>query len=398
MKKTLLFCAALALFSSHTAFGQRKEALSGYEFKTLADLKTTSVKDQGGVGSCWSFSTISFLESELLRKGKGTFDLSELFIVKNAYLEKGIRYVQFHGKNAFREGGQAHDVIAMIKKYGIVPEEVYRGLNYGGDVHNHGELVDALQGIVEGVNKNGNGHLTPVWTKALNAYIETYLGETPDKFTYQGKEYTPKTFTESLGLNLNDYVEITSFQAYPYYETVSLPLTDNWLHDSYYNVPLDELMDIMRHSLKKGYTICWDGDVSQTGFNFSDGIAILPSKEGEEVVNPEKYNWSALTAKEQKEKKNSYVEPIPERKVTEEWRQERFDRRSTNDDHLMHITGLLQDQYGTYYYKTKNSWAADGNKHGGYLNMSDAYCRMQTVAIMVHKDAIPTEICKKLGL
>ena len=398
MRKTLLFFIVLALFSGNTAFSQRKQPLSGYEFKTIADLKATSVKDQGGVGACWSYATLSFLESELLRKGKGTYDLAEMFIAKNAYLEKGIRYVQFHGATSFREGGQAHDAIAMIKKHGIVPEEIYRGMNYGGKTHNHAEMMDALQGIVNGINKNSSGHLTPVWIKGYNAFIEAYLGENPDTFTYQGKEYTPKSFAESLDLDMNDYVEITSFKAYPYYETVVLPMPDNWLHGQYYNVPLDEMMEIMRNSLQKGYTVCWDGDVSQTGFNFADGIAILPPMKGEEVVNGEKYNWNALSEDEQEDKKDAYLEPISERNVTEEWRQARLDRRSTNDDHLMHITGLFQDQYGTYYYKTKNSWAEDSNKFGGYLKMSESYCRMQTVAILVHKDAIPKEIRKKLGL
>lgn len=398
MTKNILLLTLFVFITSTSLWAQDKGPRSGYKFQTVADLKTTPVKDQQSVGTCWDYATISFLESELLRIGKPEYNLAEIFVAKNAYYEKGVRYIQFHGNNNFSEGGQAHDVIAMIKKYGIVPEEAYIGLNYGRDFHIHAELVAALKGILEGVNANPNKRITPTWTEGFRAYIESYLGAAPEKFTYQGKEYTPKSFAESLGLNLDDYVEITSYEAFPFHEEIELPIPDNWMHGRYYNVPLDELMEIMRYALENGYTVCWDGDVSHNGFSHGSGLAILPTDNPEEMINSEISKWTTLSDKERKSRLNSFEAPVPEMKVDDAKRQATFNSRQTTDDHLMHITGLLKDQNGTYYYKTKNSWAEDSNTFGGYLYMSEPYCRLQTVAIMVHKNAIPKAIRKKLGL
>ena len=395
MRHTILFLALLLMAG---IAGAQDGPRSGYKFTTVADVPTTSVKDQQSVGTCWDYATLSFLESELLRMGKPEHDLAEIFVARNAYYEKGVRYVQFHGRNNFSEGGQAHDVIAMIRKYGIVPEEAYIGLNYGHDFHLHAELVAALKGILDGVNANPNKQITPTWTRGFRAYIDSYLGAAPDTFTYQGREYTPHTFAASLGLDLDDYVEITSYEAFPFYRQVELPIPDNWTHDRYYNVPLDDLVAIMRHALENGHTVCWDGDVSHNGFRHDCGLAILPTDNHEEMINSEISKWTALSADEQRDRLNSFTEPVPEMKIDDARRQAAFDSRLTTDDHLMHLTGLLKDQNGTYYYKTKNSWAADSNPFGGYLYMSEPYVRLQTVAIMVHKDAIPKAIRKKLGL
>ncbi len=383
---------------STTVFAQKGGPRSGYNFTTVVDLKTTPVKNQQSVGTCWDYATLSFLESELLRKGKPVYDLAELYVAKNAYFEKGLRYVQFHGKTNFSEGGQAHDVIDMIKKYGIVPEEVYTGLQYGRDFHIHAEMVAALQGILDAVNKNPNRQITPVWTKGFMRYIEAYLGDTPETFTYEGKEYTPQSFAASLDLNLNDYVELTSFQMYPFYEEVELTIPDNWMHARYYNLPIDELMEVMNNALKNGYSVCWDGDVSHNGFSHPNGLAILPTNNPEEMINAEIDKWTTLSARDQERKMQSFESPVPEMRVDDNKRQFTFNNRQTTDDHLMHITGMLKDQNGTIYYKTKNSWGEDRNPFGGYLYMSEPFCRLQTVAIMVHKDAIPKAIRKKLGL
>ena len=398
MIRHTILLAAFALLGAPLAWAQNEGPRSGYRFTTVADVKTTSVKDQQSVGTCWDYATLSFLESELLRLGKPEHDLAEIFVAKNAYYEKGVRYVQFHGNNNFSEGGQAHDVIAMIRKYGIVPEEAYAGLNYGRDFHLHAELVAALKGVLAGVNANPNKQITPTWTRGFRTYIESYLGAAPETFTYRGKEYTPRSFAESLGLDLDDYVEITSYEAFPFYEQIELPIPDNWMHERYYNVPLDELMAIMRHALENGHTVCWDGDVSHNGFSHGNGLAILPTDNPDEMINSEISKWTDLSADERRDRLNSFVAPVPEMKVDDARRQAAFDSRLTTDDHLMHITGLLRDQNGTYYYKTKNSWAADSNPFGGYLYMSEPYCRLQTVAIMVHKDAIPAAIREKLGL
>lgn len=398
MIRHIILLSALAMLTGATAWAQDKGPRSGYQFTTVADVKTTPVKDQQSVGTCWDYATISFLESELLRMGKPEYDLAELFVAKNAYYEKGVRYIQFQGNNNFSEGGQAHDVIALIRKYGIVPEEAYTGLNYGRNFHLHAELVAALKGILNGINANPNKQITPTWTAGFQAYIESYLGAAPATFTYQGKEYTPETFVESLELNLDDYVEITSYKAFPFYQQIELPIPDNWMHARYYNVPIDELIAIMHHALENGHSVCWDGDVSHNGFNHGNGLAILPTDNPEEMINSEISKWTTLSANERRDRLNSFISPVPEMKVDDARRQATFDSRQTTDDHLMHITGLLRDQNGTYYYKTKNSWAEDSNPFGGYLYMSEPYCRLQTVAIMVHKDAIPKAIRKKLGL
>ena len=363
---------------STAAFAQKSGPRSGYNFTTIVDLKTTPVKNQQSVGTCWDYATLSFLETELLRKGKPVYDLAELYVAKNAYFEKGLRYVQFHGKTNFSEGGQAHDVIDMIKKYGIVPEEAYTGLQYGRDFHIHAEMVAALQGILDAVNKNPNRQITPVWTKGFMRYIEAYLGDSPETFTYEGKEYTPQSFAASLDLNLNDYVELTSYQMYPFYEEVELTIPDNWMHARYYNLPIDEL--------------------SHNGFSHPNGLAILPTNNPEEMINAEIDKWTTLSARDRERKMQSFESPVPEMRVDDNKRQFTFNNRQTTDDHLMHITGMLKDQNGTIYYKTKNSWGEDRNPFGGYLYMSEPFCRLQTVAIMVHKDAIPKAIRKKLGL
>lgn len=377
---------------------QNKAPRSGYEFTTVSEVKTTPVKDQQSVGTCWDYATISLLETELLRMGKAEYDLSELFAAKHTYLEKGIRYIQFHGNTNFSEGGQAHDVLEVIRKYGMVPEEVYTGLQYGRDFHIHGELVAALEGMLQGINKNPNKELTPVWPKAFNAVIETYLGATPEKFTYNGKEYTPQSFWNSLGINLDDYVELTSFQAFPFYSAVVLPMPDNWMHGIYYNLPLDELMEVMKYALENGYSIAWDGDVSHRGFSHHSGLAILPTNQPEEMINAEIDKWQKLSNSQKQAQIYSFIDPVPEMKVDDAKRQQLFDNRITTDDHLMHLTALAKDQYGTYYFKTKNSWNGDSNSFGGYLYMSEPFVRLQTVAIMLHKDAIPKAIRKKLNL
>ena len=384
---------------STAAFAQKSGPRSGYNFTTIVDLKTTPVKNQQSVGTCWDYATLSFLETELLRKGKPVYDLAELYVAKNAYFEKGLRYVQFHGKTNFSEGGQAHDVIDMIKKYGIVPEEAYTGLQYGRDFHIHAEMVAALQGILDAVNKNPNRQITPVWTKGFMRYIEAYLGDSPETFTYEGKEYTPQSFAASLDLNLNDYVELTSYQMYPFYEEVELTIPDNWMHARYYNLPIDELMEVMNNALKNGYSVCWDGDVSEQGFSFKNGIAINPQVEDvKDYSTTDRARFEKMPKYQRMDEVFKFEQPYPEINVTPEIRQDGYEKFVTTDDHLMHITGIVKDQNGTKYYITKNSWGAESNKSGGYLNMSESYVRAKTICVMVHKDSLPKELKKKLGI
>ncbi len=353
------------------------------ELKTQKIVKATSVKDQGKTGTCWAFSTTSFLESELLRMDKGEHDLSEMYFVRNIYPKKARKYVRMHGKYNFSDGGLSHDVMTAIKEYGIVPDEFYMGRESALVKYDHHELNDVLEGMLDGLLKNNT--LSGNWMKACDAVLDIYMGEKPETFRYENKTYTPQSFAEkALGIDPNNYIELTSFTGYPFYERNVLEIPDNWANAQYYNVPLDDFIDVMENALEKGYSIVWDGDVSEREFLHAKGIALVPET-----------SWNDKTYEERMNTGKAYE---PEKKVTQEMRQANFDSYTTTDDHLMHIIGLVQDDNGTKYFLTKNSWGADSNKLGGYLYMSEAYVKLKTVAIMVHRDGIPTKIAKKLDL
>lgn len=369
---------------------------SDYKFTEVYNLKTSTVKNQQSTGTCWCFATISFVETELIRTLNKEYDLSEMFVARNAYIEKGKKYFRFHGKNNFSEGGQAHDVLMMMDKYGIVTEEAYKGLNYGSSYHIHSEMSEELRGILDGLNKNKNRSISTAWEKAYTGFIDSYLGEYPKSFVVDNKTTSPMDFYKSTKFNSKDYIELTSYMCYPFYEQVELEIPDNWTHSRYYNVPVNELIEIMNNSLANNYSFVWDGDVSEKGFSHKNGLAILPTSNKEEMVNSEMSKWDDISEKDISER--MFKEPVPEAKVSDALRQERFDNRKTTDDHLMHITGLYKDQNNTNYYLVKNSWADNSNAFGGYLKMSESYAKLHTVAILVHKNAIPKKIAKKLGL
>ena len=333
----------------------------GYVFTPVVELKATPVKDQAATGTCWSFATTSFIESELLRMGKGEYDLSEMFIVRNNYLDKLKDNYLRQGKGNLGEGSLSHDWMIEFAENGIVPDEYYNGLNYGSASHNHNELNAFLNAVSKvPIEKN---YESAQYEKIVNSVLDIYLGEVSDSFIYKGVKYTPKSFAESLDINPEDYVEITSFTHFPFYEQGVLEVPDNWRLEQFYNVPLDELIQIIDYSMSKGYTVNWDGDTSEKGFLHSDGVAIIP-----EVF------------------------------ITQEMRQSGYENSVTTDDHLMHLTGIVNDQNGTKYYVTKNSWGTGENPFGGYLNMSESYVRAKTIFIMVHKNAIPPAIKTKLGI
>lgn len=375
----LVFVSFLLIANNLTAQNLNVE---GYQLTVKEQVKTTSVKSQGNTGSCWSFSTTSFIESEALRLGKGEHDLSEMYFVNKTYIKKAENYVRMHGHANFGEGSLSHDVIKAVKFSGMLPESAYTGKKQGEETHNHSEMFGMLEGILKSVAERRE--VSTTWKSAYNAILETYLGKVPEKFTYKGKEYTSETFgKEALGFNADDYIEITSYQHHPYYEQMVLEIPDNWSNGLYYNLPLSELEEVMDNSLKNGYSLVWDGDVSEKEFSHKNGIAIVPQK-----------SWKEKT---ESEKKATFTAYEPEKTITPKMRQQSFDNYSTTDDHLMHITGIVKDGRGSKYYLTKNSWGT-GNKLGGYLYMSQSYIRLKTVAILVHKDAIPKQIAKKLGL
>ena len=377
----------------------KKEAAEGYVFKDDIILPATPVKNQYRSGTCWAFSGISFLESEMLRLGKPEVDLSEMFIVWHTYSVKAQKDVRVHGSLNFAAGGAFHDVTNMIRDYGIVPESVYNGLNYGEDKHVHGEMDRVLKQNIDAVIENRNRKLSTVWLQSIEGTLSSYLGELPQKFEYEGKSYTPQSFaTDFVGLNLDDYVEISSYTHHPFYSKFIIEIPDNWSWDEVYNVPLDELEEIIDYSLNNGYTVAWAADVSEKGFATSNkGVAVMPVAKIEDMSDAEIAKWETLSDKEKQTELYKLDKPTPEVEVTQEMRQVAFDNYTTTDDHGMHIIGTAKDQEGNTFYKVKNSWG-DYNKYDGYFYASKPYVRYKTMCIMVHKDAIPQSIKEKLGL
>lgn len=394
MKKLLISVAVFAF--AIASFAQAP----GYEFTTVVSHKATPVKDQSSTGTCWCFATASFMESELLRMGKGEYDLSEMFIVRQKYMNQMEDNYLRRGKGNIGEGSLAHTFKNAYKQVGIVPEEAYSGLIDGNKEHNHGALSRYFKALVDA--NIASKKRTPQYYALINNLFDTYLGKLPEKFTYKGKEYTPQSFTESLGLNMDDYIELTSFTHKPYYEMFSPEVPDNWENQPMYNLPLDELIETIDYALNKGYTVCWDGDVSEKGFSFKNGVAINPVvKKVEDLSGSDRARFEKMDPKEQKEmlaEAYKFEKPCPEVNVTPEVRQEGYEAFVTTDDHLMHLTGITKDQNGTKYYITKNSWGTERNTFGGYLNMSESYVRAKTIFLMVHKDAIPAAIKQKLGI
>lgn len=375
-----------------------KKTDSGYQFTIVKQLPATSVKNQFRSSTCWSYSTISFLESELLRMGKDTFDLSDMFPVHKSYPEKAIMYIRFNGKHNFGPGGAAHDVISMMKKYGITPESAYSGHVIGEVNPVHAEMDAVLEADVNAVLKNPNKKLTPVWLKGFNGLLDAYLGEIPDKFAYKGKEYTPKTFCDNLGLNLDDYVEITSYNHHPFYSQFIIEIPDNWEMGSVYNVPMEDLIQIIDNAIMSGYTVAWGADVSEKGFSWKNGVAIIPDKNAAEVSGTDKDRWTKMSETEKEKLLFKFDQPVPERNITQEMRQIEFDNYLTTDDHGLHLIGIAQDQEGKKFYIVKNSWGIENNPYKGFIYVSEAYIKLKTMDIMVNKNSIPKEIRQKLGL
>jgi bleomycin hydrolase len=355
-----------------------------FKFIDVINLENTSIKNQGSSGTCWSYSGNSFLESEMIRMGKKPVELSQIFSARNAYIEKGRNYVRMHGAVTLGDGGVFHDVINMYRKYGAVPQSVYTGLNYGTDKNKFAEMAAIIESVLVATVKNPNGELTPNWEKAYTAVIDSYLGEVPKSFDYNGKKYTPETFAkEVVGIDAKDYLEISSFQEHPYYSKFTLLIPDNWSYDQVYNVKINELIEIIDNGLKNGYTVGWAGDVSEKSFSWKNGVAYIPEKKVGDMTDAEKAEL--------------FNGPKKEMEITEEMRQKAFDNYSTTDDHGMHIVGLSKDQNGKEYYIVKNSWGV-GNDYKGYLYMTKEFVKYKTTALMVHKGAIPAVIAKKLGV
>lgn len=400
MKKNLYLIIAAVLFLGFTANAQdtiRNKKGGGYLFTKVTNLDATPVQDQNNTGTCWSFSALSYFESELLRMGKGTQNLSEMFVVRQSYIDKADKYVRMHGKSNFGQGGGFWDIPYVLKNYGIVPEEVYNGKNYGGgEKHNHSELEAVLTAIVKTVTDNPQKTLTTSWKKAYTSVVDAYLGSVPESFTYQGKKYTPKEYANSLGLKMDDYVAISSYTHHPFYQPFILEVEDNWAAQPVFNVPLDDMMAVVNNAISKGYTVAWATDVSEKGFSFKNGLAIVP--EDETAVAKKGEDNKQFNNAGADKTGTPFDAPCKEKEITQQNRQEAFDNYSTTDDHGMHITGIFKDQTGKVYYHVKNSWGTKNNDCDGYLFASEAFVKYKTMDIMIHKDALPADLKKKLGI
>lgn len=363
---------------------QSVKAKEGFKFTVTKNIECTDVKNQGSSGTCWSYSANSFLESEMIRIGRKPVTLSQIYSARCAYIEKGVNYVRMHGALTLGDGGAFHDVINMYAKYGALPQSLYTGLNYGTAVNKSGEMQEILKGILDAVIKNPNKELTPVWQKAYTRVIDTYLGDVPETFQYEGKTYTPKSFAKDVvGLNADDYVEISSFNNIPFYQRSVLMVPDNWSFDQIYNVKINDLTEIIDYALSQGYSVAWAGDVSEKTFSWKNGLAILPPK--------------PYTDLSDEEKSSLFDAPKSEMDITQEERQRAFDNYNTTDDHGMQITGIAKDQNGKEYYIVKNSWGAS-NDYKGYLYMSKGFAKYKATAIMLHKGGISKAMKEKMKI
>lgn len=391
----LLSVASLAL--NVAAEDKDNEKKEGFIFTTVKELPITSIKNQNQSGTCWAFSSLGFFEAELLRMGKGEYDLCEMFLAHKTYEDRAKASVRLHGDISFSEGGSFYDAIYCFKHYGIVPQTAMPepGTLYGDSLPNFNELFTIATSYVDGIAKGKQSKLTPAWSKGLNAILDTYLGVCPTEFTYNGKKYTPQSYLQSTGINPDDYVSLTSYTHHPFYDKFILEIQDNWRWGFSYNLPIDELLEVMNNAIDKGYTFAWGADVSEEGFS-RNGIAVCPdvdkvrSQDGSDMAR-----WTGLSRVERRKELTS--KPMPEISVTQEMRQEAYDNWETTDDHGMVIYGLAKDQNGKEYFMVKNSWGTAG-EYNGVWYASKTFVAYKTMNILVHKDALPKNIAKKLGI
>ena len=393
MKRFALLTVAILGLALSAAAQEEK----GYKFTDNNEVKTVPITNQFRSGTCWCYSTLSFIEEEIMRAGGEQMTLSQMWVVRHAYFEKAIKYVRLHGHLNFAVGGAAHDVTEMIAKYGIVPREVYTGQNYGTELPEFGEIDAVLKGYMDAVLKNKNGKLTTAWINGLNGILDAYFGVRPEKFEYNGKEYTPQTFAESLPVKMSDYIEISSYTHHPFYSTFVLEVPDNWMWGEMYNLPMEEMMQVLDAALAAGHPVAWGADVSEKGFRGNMGIGVIPEDTEKIMIGSDAEKWGKLSDREKEAKIYSLEQPVAEKTITQEMRQEAYDNYQTTDDHGMVIVGTAVDQKGNPFYKVQNSWG-EGSPYKGFYYFSRPFVEYKTMDFMVNKNVVPKEILKKLGL
>ena len=397
--KLSIVAGLIGLFLTHFLYAQDADEKKpeGYQFTMVKEVTGTAVNNQQRAGTCWSYSTMGMIEAEMLRMGKEYVNLSEMFVVRMSYEEKAINYVRMHGKYNFGGGGAVNDVFNVLKNYGAVPEDIYKGLNYGTKDHTHGELDEVLKNYLDGVIANKNKKLSTAWYDGYKGILDAYLGVIPKEFEWKGKKYTPRTFADNIvGINPDDYYFFTSFTHQPFYKPFVLEVPDNWTWSKYINIPMDEMMAMFDYSINNGYAVVWASDVSEKGFSSKNGVAVVPEDDLTEMADSERLKWESMDKDEMKKQLYSFEKPIPEKKITQQMRQLAFDNYETTDDHGMVLTGIANDQNGTKYYYVKNSWGTDYNDYGGYFYASEAFLKYKTLSWGVHKDAIPKDLKKQL--
>ena len=400
--KKILFLAAMATLSlTANAEKAKTDSVNPNKpvFTTIIENPITSIKNQARSGTCWNYSTLSYFEAEILKKTKKTYDLCEMFVCNKNYMDRAVLKVRMHGDAQFSQGGSAYDVLYVLQNYGICPEEAMPapGSLYGDTLNNFNQLFAVMEPYVKAVATKDVKKLNPAWKNGLQGILDAYLGKCPENFKYEGKQYTPKTFAASLGLDWNDYVSITSYTHHPFYTTFPVEVQDNWRQPGSWNLPMDEMAEVIENAVRQGYTVAWGGDVSEDGFT-RDGLALLvDTKQTTDLAGSDMAKWLKLSASEKKNKIKELGINVKEETPTQEKRQEEYDNWTLTDDHGMLIYGIAKDQNGREYYMVKNSWGETGD-YKGIWYMSKNFIVAKTMDFMVNKNAIPAKIRKKLGI
>ncbi len=399
--KKFLSLALLAMIAFGAQAEQKKDSVNKNKpvFTTIKENPITSMKDQNRSGTCWDYSTISFFEAEILKATGKTYDLCESFVANKTYMDRAIQVVRYHGDCQFAQGGSAEDVLATMKQYGICPEDAmpFPGSLYGDSLNNFNEFFGQLEPYVGAIAKSSAKKISNQWKVGLQGILDAYLGVCPEKFTYEGKEYTPKSFCQSLGINLDDYVSITSYTHHPFYTSFAVEVQDNWRFPHSWNLPMDEMMRVIDNAVMQGYTVAWGGDVSEDGFTRQGLAYAIDTKKTESLAGSDMARWLKMTAAKKKNLIDSLGCTVPEVQVTQERRQERFDNWELTDDHGMLIFGIAKDQNGKEYYMVKNSWGETGDYKGVWY-MTKTFIADNTMDFLINKNAIPKDIRKKLGI